>query len=81
MSKLTVLSGDAQFDEKRNTSRVFQPEHGAVAEALNALRRARSKGWYRWVVARQNGEHLHGEQREDGTPAACPVQGCREGAL
>lgn len=25
------------FDEKRNTSRVFQPEHGAVGVALKAL--------------------------------------------
>lgn len=81
MTKLTVLSGDAQFDEHRNTSRVFDAEEGSGNAAVVMLRRHRNKDWYRWIVARQNGEHLHGLQREDGTPAECPIRGCREGTM
>lgn len=75
--KLYVLSGDAQFDERRNTSRTFGVPVGAGQAVVDSLARSVGEPWYRWVVARRSGEHLHGSLMADGrSRAACPVRGC-----
>lgn len=76
--KRVYAGSAAHFDERRNTSRVFKPNHGAGAEVVALLGRSRSEDWYRWVLAKARGEHLHDARRDDGSPAACPVHGCLE---
>lgn len=72
-----VLSGAGEFDERRNTSRNFEPEHGAAAAAIASCRAGRGQDWYEWVVAWGAQEHRHDLRQKDGKPAACPVRGCK----
>jgi hypothetical protein len=73
-----VLSGDAAFDERRNSSANFQPPPTALRDALAACRRGHGQDWYEWVVAYGKQEHRHDLRMRDGNPAACPVRGCEE---
>jgi hypothetical protein len=51
VSKLHVLSGQAQFDERRNTSRVFASDPENTRQVLAMIARARTRGehWVTWI--------------------------------
>jgi hypothetical protein len=46
-----VLSGQAQFDEHRNTSRSFAADPNLLPQLLEMLADARARGdeWIRWI--------------------------------
>lgn len=71
-----VLSGQAAFDDKRNSSAFRPPAPNAVRDALNACANGRGKDWYDWVIAFGRQEHRHDLRMQDGKPAACPVRHC-----
>lgn len=71
------LPGGVQFDERRNTSRTFGVEPGALDRALRHLAASSRQDWYQWVLAWGRQEHRHDLHQADGRPAACPVRGCR----
>lgn len=51
-----------------------------LAQLRRDLARAaeRQEPWYTWLLDRARGLHRHDLRRDDGTPIACPVAGCRE---